>query len=258
MPAPTTLILIHGATGNGRMWDAVRRHLDPRWQVHTPDLPGHGSRRSESFTLDAAVATVIDVVSRVAPARVVVGGDSLGGYVSLASAPALPAGQLAALVLSGSSANFTGGALRALQRRWLTMRVMRALLGDARIVAMVAKELRKQGIDAGDVQAIVDGGLNPAVFGECVQALRDIDFRARAAQVAQPVLVLNGSKDRIFIDQEDAFVAALQRPARQRFEGCDHGVSLRRPREFAAAIDAFVASALADPAAERREPALHG
>jgi pimeloyl-ACP methyl ester carboxylesterase len=148
--------------------------------------------------------------------------------------------------------------LRALQRRWLMTRVLRRLLGDRRIVAMVAKDLRKAGLEPQDVDAIVEGGLTPGVFGQCMDALRDIDFRARAAQVAQPVLVLNGSKDRIFIDQEDAFVAALQRPVRQRFEGCDHGVSLRRPREFAAAIDAFVAAALADPAAERREPALHG
>ena len=74
-PAPV-LILIHGATGNGRMWQAVMRHLDPRWNVLTPDLPGHGSRRDEPFTLDAAVATVAEVVRRVAPTPVVVGGES--------------------------------------------------------------------------------------------------------------------------------------------------------------------------------------
>ncbi len=253
MSTSPTLLLIHGATGNGRMWDAVRRHLDPRWHVLTPDLPGHGTRRNETFTLDAAVATVVDVVQRAAPGRVVLGGDSLGGYVSLASAPALPRDRLAGLVLSGSSANFNGSALRALQRRWVMTRLMRAVLGDARIVAMVAKELGKQGIEPRDVQAIVDGGMNPRVFGECVQALRDIDFRARAARVEQPVLVLNGSKDRIFIDQEDAFVAVLQRSTRQRFDGCDHGVSLRRPREFAAAVDAFARETLLEPADERRE-----
>jgi len=247
MPASSCLVLIHGATGNGRMWDAVRRHLDARWQVLAPDLPGHGTRQGEAFTLDAAVATVVDVVRRVAPARVVLGGDSLGGYVSIASAAALPREQLAGLVLCGSSANFSGSALRVLQRKWLVTRVMRALLGDARIVGAVAKELRKSGLETADVQAIVQGGVNPGVFGACVAALRDIDFRARAAQIVQPVLVLNGSKDRVFIDQEDAFVAALARPTRQRFEGCDHGVSLRRARDFAAAVDGFAHQVLGEP-----------
>lgn len=244
MTAFPTLVLIHGATGNGRMWQAVVRHLDPRWNVLTPDLPGHGSRRDETFTLDAAVATVAEVVRRVAPAPVVVGGDSLGGYVSLASAEALPREQLRGLVLSGSSANFSGSALRALQRRWVATRVMRAVLGDGRIVGMVAKDLRKAGLEARDVDAIVEGGVTPAVFGQCVEALRDIDFRARAARLDLPVLVLNGSKDQIFIDQEDAFVAALARPTRHRFEGCEHGVSLRQPQAFAAAVDRFAREAL--------------
>ena len=39
------LILIHGATLNGCMWNPVRRALDPRWDVLAPDLPAHGSRR---------------------------------------------------------------------------------------------------------------------------------------------------------------------------------------------------------------------
>ena len=244
MSAFPTLLLIHGATGNGRMWEGVKRHLDPRWTVLTPDLPGHGTRAGEAFTLEAAVATVAEVVRGIAPSPVVVGGDSLGGYVSLACAAALPQRQLLGLVLSGSSANFSGSALRALQRRWLMTRVLRTLLGDRRIVAMVAKDLGKAGLEPQDVDAIVEGGVTPGVFGQCMNALRDIDFRARAAQVSQPVLVLNGSKDLLFVDQEDAFVAALKQPTRQRFEGCEHGVSLRRPREFAAAVDQFAAEAL--------------
>lgn len=237
---PPTLILIHGATGNGRMWDPVRRRLEPRWRVLSPDLPGHGSRRNEPFTLEAAVATVAAVARSVAPAPLVIGGDSLGGYVSLASASAVPRDQLRGLVLSGCSANFSGSALKALQRRWLSIRIMRTLLSERLLSSMVAKELRKMGVAAADVEAIVSSGLNSRVFGECVQALRGIDFRAKVGAVEQPVLVLNGSKDKIFVDQEDAFVAAARLPTRHRFEGVEHGVSLRCPAEFARQVDDFV------------------
>ena len=236
-----TLLLIHGATGNSRMWDPVRRSLGSRWHIVTPDLPGHGSRRDEPFTLDAAVATVAAAAQAVAPAPVVVGGDSLGGYVSLASASALPHDQLRGLVLAGASANFVGPALKALQRRWLSIRLMRTVLSERLLSAMVAKELRKMGIPAADVESIVGCGLNSRVFGECVQALQGIDFRAKVAAVEQPVLVLNGSRDRIFIDQEDAFIAAARRPTRHRFEGFDHGISLRCPAEFARQVEVFVA-----------------
>ena len=221
------------------MWDPIRRGLEPRWRVLTPDLPGHGSRRNETFTLDAAVQTMTNLVRSAAPAPVVVGGDSLGGYVSLASAAALPGEQLKGLVLSGSSANFNGAALRALERKWLGIRVMSALLSEKFVTSQVAKELRKMGVEARDVESIVAAGLNSRVFGQCVEALRGIDFRAKVAAVEQPVLVVNGSKDKIFVDQEDAFVAAARQPTRHRIEGFDHGVSLRCAAEFTRLVDGF-------------------
>src|SRR5450830_853473 len=42
------LILIHGATWNGRVWDVVRPQLDTAYRVLTPDLPGHGARGMKS------------------------------------------------------------------------------------------------------------------------------------------------------------------------------------------------------------------
>ena len=70
------LILLHGAGGNQAMWNPVRRHLDPRWRVVALDLPGHGSKSDGHFTLEGAVETVAAEVRRLAPARVVLVGDS--------------------------------------------------------------------------------------------------------------------------------------------------------------------------------------
>jgi len=96
------LVLLHGATGNGRMWAPVRRILEARgYRVLTPDLPGHGSRRAEQFSLQAAVQAVVEAVASVEPAPVVVAGDSLGGYVTMASAGSLPPAQLRGLMPSG-------------------------------------------------------------------------------------------------------------------------------------------------------------
>ena len=88
--ASPVLILLHGATLNGRMWDPVRRYLDPAYRVIAPDLPGHGTRRNEPYTVEAAVAAAVAAAQSVAPAPVILVGDSLGGYTSIASASALP------------------------------------------------------------------------------------------------------------------------------------------------------------------------
>ena len=233
------LILIHGATGNGRMWDAVRRHLEPRWRVLTPDLPGHGARRHETFALQGAVDTVVAVARSVAPAPVIVGGDSLGGYTALASAAALPRAQLLGLVLGGATANFEGRALRALVlRQWLVLG-LGSLLGEKGLARLTAKDLRKMGLSEQDIQAQLEAGLNHRVFPQAVQALRGVDFRARLAAVEQPVLIVNGAKDKLFIEQEASFLAVARQASSHRFEACEHGVSLRRSGEFAALIAGF-------------------
>ncbi|MES2959073.1 MAG: alpha/beta hydrolase [Pseudomonadota bacterium] len=239
--ADPVLILIHGATGNGRMWDAVRRHLDPRWRVIAPDLPGHGARRNETFTLQSAVETVAAAARAVAPAPVVVGGDSLGGYTALAAAAALPREQLKGLVLGGSTANMVGSALRSLKVRQCLVLGLGALLGEKRLAKALAKDLRKMGLSEEDIDATIAGGLNHRVFPQAVRALQGVDFRATLAAVEQPVLIVNGSKDKIFVEQEPSFLAAARQATSHRFEDCEHGVSLRRSREFAALVNAFVA-----------------
>src|ERR1700733_6968972 len=95
------LILLHGATCNGRMWDAMRRGLDPQFQVLAPDLPGHGARRHETFTLQGAIDTVVAAATSLDDAPVVLVGDSLGGYTALASAASLPAAQVEGLGCGG-------------------------------------------------------------------------------------------------------------------------------------------------------------
>jgi pimeloyl-ACP methyl ester carboxylesterase len=177
---------------------------------------------------------------------VIVGGDSLGGYTALASAAALPRAQLLGLVLGGASANFEGRALRALLvRQWLILGLGR-LLGEKGVGKLVAKDLRKMGLSAEDVQAQVEAGLNHGVFPQAVKALRGIDFRARLAAVEQPVLIVNGSKDKLFVEQEASFLAVARHGTSHRIDGCEHGVSLRRSGEFAALIAGF-ASRISQP-----------
>ena len=50
------VVLVHGATLNGRSWDPVRRLVDPRFRVLAPDLPGHGARRKTACVM--AIATL--------------------------------------------------------------------------------------------------------------------------------------------------------------------------------------------------------
>ena len=236
---PITLILLHGATGNARMWDAVRRNLDPRFQVIAPDLPGHGTRRSEPFSLEGAVATAIEAARSVAPSPVMLVGDSLGGYTAMAAASSLPQEQLKGLVLGGCSTNVFGTAAIPFVFKAALFKLLISLFGEPRLIRQNIPVLVKMGMSEPDVRAIVDAGMHLAMFEKVIQALRGVDFRKMLANIEQAVLIVNGSRDKPMLSQEASFVAAGRQISSYRIENCDHGVSMLRGAEFASVVNDF-------------------
>lgn len=248
--AKPVLILIHGATCNGRMWDAVRRHLDPRFHVLAPDLPGHGARRNERFTLDGAVDTVVAAARSVAPAPVVLIGDSLGGYTAMASANSVPREQLEGLVLGGCSANLMGVALLPYYIKIATFKFLIALFGEPRLIGWtIPKLVNQMGMPEDDVHAMVDAGISLGAFEQAVRALRGIDFRRKFAAIEQPALVINGSRDKGMVGQEASFLRVARQATSHRFENCEHGVSMLRSTEFAGLVNSFADRVFARSAA---------
>lgn len=234
------VILLHGAGLNGASWNAVRHHIDARIELFTPDLPGHGARIAEPFTLQGAVDVVLAAVSAAGGRPVVVGGDSLGGYVSTAAAAALPAEQLKGLILSGCSANFAGArTMLPVMIKKVASQLTTLLLNQRQIDKLLLKKLRSIGLAESDITAAVAGGLNPGVFPHAVDALRGVDFRAKVAAITQPILFLNGDRDTFCMPQEAAFFAAARTPQRHIFDNTDHGVSLLRSADFAAMVNRF-------------------
>jgi len=233
------LILLHGAGGNQAMWNPVRRHLDPRLQVVALDLPGHGSRRDSHFTLEAAAELVASEVRRLAPAPVVLAGDSLGGYTSIAAALAIPPERIAGLALGGCTQNIAGKTLRTLRTRKLMVRIMAALMGEKRLVAKSADALVKKGIARADMDAMVAAGMRLAAWGEAVDSLARRDTLAQVRKIPSRILFLNGDKDEGPVAHEAEFIAAARHASVARFP-CEHGVSMWMPAEFAAALNHFV------------------
>lgn len=252
-PSRPVLILLHGAGLNGHMWDAVRRHLDPAARVIALDLPGHGIRRDVAFSLEGAAATVAAAAKSVAPAPVILAGDSLGGYSALASASALPSSQLRGLVLAGSSSNFDAKGWSGYFIDLVKVTVLAAVVDKT---DFANRALALFGVAEPDRKAIVAAGVNLPAVPQAGRALLGVDMRAKLAAVDAPVLIVNGALDARAVAQEASFVAAARRATTYRFENTGHGVSMRRPAEFARLLDDFAARhATADPVAGKPAPA---
>ena len=79
------VVLVHGIRTSASMWRAQVEYLSDRGNPATAvDLPGHGTRRGEQFTLDEAFATIDRAVQDAADrGPVLLVGHSMGGLLSL-------------------------------------------------------------------------------------------------------------------------------------------------------------------------------
>lgn len=230
---PPTLILVHGAVLNGGMWAPIAADLSRDYNVLTPDLPGHGKRMGEKFNLSAAIATVTELAKQLAPSPIVLAGDSLGGYVSLASAPAL-GDQLKGAVLGGCTMNFRGAQMLVYEAQILLTKVLKPETIRARFETRIRKDFPEA------ASAILAGGLSVRAYEDAVEELRQTDFRAVLASFKPPLILVNGSKDSLHVLGEKGARAANPRAEFKRFPGVGHGVTLWRPAMFAGILRDFI------------------
>ena len=86
-PGGPTLLLCHGLTGTGAVWQGLRDRLERDWPGRwiIPDLRGHG--RSDHAAIYGIAMHAADMAALVAgDERVVVAGHSMGGLVGIALA----------------------------------------------------------------------------------------------------------------------------------------------------------------------------
>lgn len=84
----TPLLLLHAFPLDGRMWDGAREALGDRFRVIGPDLSGFGRSDvpadPEGYSVDRWADEAAAVLDACGVDRAVVGGCSMGGYVSFA------------------------------------------------------------------------------------------------------------------------------------------------------------------------------
>ncbi|WP_158893347.1 alpha/beta fold hydrolase [Amycolatopsis anabasis] len=92
--AATTVVLLHGWTGDHTLWDGVLARIGGRARVLAPDFRGHGSSGPAprgSATIDRLADDVAELVAARAPrGPLVLVGHSLGGMVMMALAERHP------------------------------------------------------------------------------------------------------------------------------------------------------------------------
>ena len=231
------VVLVHGIRTSATMWRSQVAHLTERGVPATAvDLPGHGSRMTEEFTLAGAFAT-IDGVVREAASRgpVLLVGHSMGGLLSIEYAGAQDPPPIAGFVAASCTALPRGAGLaayRLLARgfdalpdrgRWLTDRVL-----DRTLPALTRDDFGAGGyaLDAQDV---------------ALRSLSVLDLLAALRRIEVPLWFVNGQYDQLRVN-ERLFLKVARDARLLVVPRTSHLVSAMRPRVFNALLDLAIAT----------------
>lgn len=234
------IVFIHGTRLTGAMWAAQQAALAGEFRTIAIDLPGHGSRATEPFTLDGAADAVTDTISDEAGGRAIVVGLSLGGYVAMALAAREPE-RVRGLVLSGATAEPVG--LRMLPYLALAA----AMDGiEPAVLTRLNTWFFQHRYPAAIADPIVAGGFWTDGGAAALRALVGERFVPRLAAYPGPTLIVNGSLDVPFRLFAPTFAAAARDARRVLLKGASHNANLDRPAAFTEAVRRFARSL--DPA----------
>jgi 2-succinyl-6-hydroxy-2,4-cyclohexadiene-1-carboxylate synthase len=236
--APPDLLLLHGFTHTGASWDPVIAELRERYRATAPDIRGHGAASARRpVTLEAVLADLAAVPS----ARFTLAGYSMGGRIALHFALAHPQ-RVARLVLIGASPGIADPGERAARRAQdeaLADRVQRMSASQfadewARtpVLADQAPEVREAArIDRLRSQP---SGLAAALRGLGAGALEPL--WQRLPELAMPVTLIAGERDRKFAAIAHEMAAPLRDPRVEIVPGAGHAVHLECPRAVASIL----------------------
>src|SRR5437870_12139329 len=109
------VVLLHGLMGQMHHWDDVLDELGGACRAMAPTLPIFDPGCLEP-SIDALARWVVDFLDALEIPRAVIGGNSLGGHVALATALAVPE-RGRAVILTGSSWLFERSVTRGVPPR---------------------------------------------------------------------------------------------------------------------------------------------
>ena len=229
--------MVHGIRTSATMWRSQLAHLAERG-VHAVavDLPGHGARMGETFTLEGAFATIDQAVrAAAADGEVLLVGHSMGGLLSIEYVGREDRPPVDAFIAASCTAIPRGVALRtyrAFARGFDRLPDRGSGIAEWVLDQTLPDETR---LDFGA------GGYAYDAQDVALATLSVLDLLAALRRIDVPTWFINGQWDQLRIN-EKLFVSLVPDAELIVVPRTSHLVTAMRPRVFNALLDLALAT----------------
>lgn len=230
-----SLVFLHGAGGNARIWMRLLLHFQKRFNTVLVDLPGHGRSPATSGcvdTLHSYAGGIRALIERTLPGPFAMIGHSLGGAITLHMALDAPGGLSGIVPVCTAAMHPMAGTIAG----WIRddhAEAVRKICRDLLYRRGARTDLVKLSIaDLGRVAE--DVLLNDMVIAS------SCDMTADLSAIEVPVLIVAGGQDRL-CPPEYSFSMAERIPGARLeiIEDSGHMAMIERPRKLIGALEPF-------------------
>jgi pimeloyl-ACP methyl ester carboxylesterase len=232
--AGSPLLLTHGFAGTSRMWRGQAETFRDRHQVIAWDMRGHGRtdgpQDPTAYSLDETLGDMAALLDALGHDRAIIGGHSLGGYISLAFTMKYPE-RVRALLLIDTGPGYKSDAPR---EEWNEM--VRGMAG--RLDRDGLEHLTKMSREMDSSEHRSATGLAMAARGMLAQL--DGAVIDSLPGVTVPTLVVVGEKDRSYLAASEYMTNKIPGAVRVVIPNAGHAVNLHQPEDFNEAVGSFL------------------
>jgi pimeloyl-ACP methyl ester carboxylesterase len=243
--AQGTLVLIHGFPLNARMWEGQLPLADHGWRVIAPQLRGFddGAADPPAQTIDDYAGDVIDLLDALHVTEAVIGGLSMGGYVTFAVLRHASS-YFRGLVLADTrpQADTPEGAAGRTRMIALAREQGPAAIADEMIPKLLGETTRREKPAVVEqTRALILASSADAIIGALAAMKARPDSTPLLGTVRCPTLIVAGDEDTLTPPElSEAMQHAIPGSEFVRIPRAGHLSNLERAREFNAALAQFL------------------
>src|SRR5919198_4789965 len=228
------LILTHGYSSTSMMWQGQIAALSRHYRLVLWDMRGHGQsdypQDQAAYSEALTVADIAALLDTVGAQKAVVGGLSLGGYMSLAFYRSHPERARALLIIDTGPGFKKDDARDAWNKRAHETADRFDREGLAVLKSMSAERANVSHRDA--------KGLARAARGMLTQ--RDAGVIEILPAIKVPALVVVGADDTPFLAASDYMAAKIPGAEKVVIPAAGHAVNIDQPKAFVDAVEPFL------------------